>query len=314
MRRAGAGLLTKSARSRWAKSLRSAFIGETLYAIGDGQIVASAVDDPGTPLASVTWEVPPPVFPIFWDGVNRPIGVTTTVIELDNPPQLPPAEDNPLETWIRAARTDLAQRLGVAPDSALLVLVERPATGSAGDSTGEGSPSGLEFVFRSGEQHLLYQMNADGAVELVDANFQFDSVGIAASGEAPQPDVDGNGHVSAHDALLVINHLLARSGPSRVGPEVLRQLTASTVRATADVNHDGWISSRDLLIVINVLLAQHDAASPLTSAAADSPLAGTPMAMPALSSAADSPPAGAGGRASNRCSDCVQSVRRADRV
>ena len=273
-----------------AKSLRSAFIGETLYAIGDGQIVASAVGDPGTPLASVTWEVSPPlhtpdIYPIHWGGIVQPIGVTFTVIDLGNPPQLPHAEDNQLDAWIRAARADLAQRLGVAPDSALLVLVESPAADSASNSNGEGGPSSLKFVFRCGEQHLLYEVDAGATVELVDSNFQFSAVGIAASGEAPQPDVDGNGRVSPRDALLVIDHLLSHGGDTRVGREVLRQITPSTTQAAADVNHDGRISPRDLLLIIDMLLAPQKAAAPMTSSEADSRLEGAPAVEPHVASA-----------------------------
>lgn len=279
-----------------AKSLRSAFIGDVLYAIGDGQIVASAVADPGTPLASVTWEVSPV---IHYPGIiHLPIDVITLSIDVPSPLadwKLPPdvinlqpptpAEHDQLDEWIRAARADLGQRLGVSPHSALLVLVEVPRSGSSASSADEGIPSGLKLVFRAGQQHLLYEVAADATVELVDANFQFSSVGVAASSEAPQPDVDGNGYVSTRDALRVINHLLAHGGPTRVGREVLRQVTSSTAEAPADVDHDGWISPRDLLFVVNALLARPEVTALATSADADSPPAGVPAAAPQITSA-----------------------------
>jgi hypothetical protein len=268
-----------------AKSLRSAFIGDVLYAIGDGQIVASTLDAPGTPLASVTWEVAPVVYPpvvypidlrIGWPITIRPIGELLPPLDWKLPLQPPPvAEQDQLDSWIGAARDDLGRRLGVSPESALLVLVEVPASASAG---GDSVPAGLRFVLRSGEQHLLYEVTAAGAVESVDANFEFSSVGVAATGESPEPDVDGNGRVSARDALLVINQLLKHGGPSRVGQEVLRQVTPSTVQAAADVNRDGRITARDALLVINLLLARQAAAAPAAAFAAVDPAPSAPAA------------------------------------
>ena len=259
-----------------AAALRSEFIGDTLYAIGDGQIVASSILDPGTPLASVRWSVPPILpLPIF------PFPIITLPIMIDLRPILPvplaagggavvtttPANGPRLDACIAAARADLAGQLGVPADSALLVSVEMPLAPSGEASSGAANLVGMKLVLRSGDQQLLYQVADDGSVALIDADFHFPSAAPVRSGSAPEPDVNGDGHVTVNDALSVINNLVRHAGAHREAGAVLRQLTAPASLSALDVNHDGFVTVRNALLVIHALQAPSAVATTAAPAA-----------------------------------------------
>ena len=262
-------------------ALRSAFIGDTLYAIGDGQIVASSIHDPGTPLASVCWPTPPivfpPIYPIdFPPIVVRPVPLSSLVApsdlvlaEVGVVAPAAPVEQQQLETWVEAARSDLADRLGVPAKSALLVSVEAPASGSGESFKGINDPTGLKFVLRSGEQMLLYQVASNGSLQLVDSDFHFPSNAVVAPHSAPTPDVNQDGQVTAHDVLQVIDDLFRHAGAHRDEGTVLRQLTERSSFSTLDVNHDGYVTPFDALLVINALELPTVTATKLTLTASD---------------------------------------------
>ena len=246
-------------------ALRSEFIGNTLYAIGDGQIVASSIHDPGAALASACWPVPPIIFPPFYPIHYLPIFPRSVSINslavLSNltPANVgavatsAPVEPQQLETWIEAARNDLAGRLGVPAESALLVSVEAPTLSSGENSTGVNDPTGLKFVLRSANQALLYQVTSNSSVQLVDSGFHFPSAAVVAFGSVPTPDVNQDGQVTSRDALQVINDLRRHAGAHRDEGAVLRQLMEGSSFLALDVNRDGFVTSLDALLVINAL-------------------------------------------------------------
>ncbi len=262
-----------------AAALRGAFIGNTLYAIGDGQIIASPVANPGTPTGSVSWTVPPVASPInVW-----PILPELPVLSTDNWVTTAPAAIvvNPptIDSYVQTARADLAARLHVADESALLVSVEAPPS-SAGDT----SAVGAKFVLRTTAGDSLYQVASDGTVRLVDANFHFVSDAAISSTVAPNLDVNRDGHVSPLDLLSMLDDMRLHPGVHQVQDSVLRQLSTDA-QGTFDLNHDGMVSPADLLLEISALrtTAMTAIAPPAVHAlAANTPVAATAVVPAAL--------------------------------
>jgi uncharacterized secreted protein with C-terminal beta-propeller domain len=255
-----------------AAVLRSAFIGDTLYAIGDDQIVASQVADPGTPVGSVSWTIPnTPNLPITFapiiawpgGGVSGSPGLT---IPLTSSPAVGVADvatavaspgasglQPTIDTWVQAARSDLAVRLHVSADSALLVSVEAPTP-----TSGDAAISLGKFVLQSGDHDLLYEVASDGSVQLADADFHFVSDTAVSATVAPSFDVNGDGRVSPADLLLILDNLV-QQGSHYVHGTVLRQMSTDGAQGVLDVNHDGMVSPQDLLLEINALRFQQPA-------------------------------------------------------
>ncbi len=270
-------------------ALRTAFIGDTLYAIANGQIVASSASDPGVPLGSVSWDIPPihywPIDPIPILTPIRVIDGPLFPIDRPSPPFFPippiwpnsPAaqpvavEQTQLDLALQSARSDIANRFHVTPESALLVSIEAP--------TGTGT-AGLKFVFRQGDQNLLYQVASNGAAELENSDFQFPSELQVAAQNAPNMDVNADGQVSPLDALLVVNDLIKHKGGHHVGDDaVLRQVTPGAILTGLDVNHDGMVTPLDALLIFNALLHQQPATIHAANAlsASASPAVATPV-------------------------------------
>jgi len=123
------------------------------------------------------------------------------------------------------------------------------------------------------------------------------AVNFAHNAALPQ-DVNGDGHVSSLDALLVIDHLLDAGITNNAAPNATAQ--AVTSNSYLDVNGDGIVSPIDALLVIDYLdnqTSQPNAvgaavASPSVSAAApassaaNSPAINSPVSSPAALAAA----------------------------
>jgi hypothetical protein len=154
---------------------------------------------------------------------------------------------------VQAARSDLAARLQVSPDSALLVSVEAPTPTSSGAASSLG-----KFVLQSGDHDLLYDVASDGSVKLADANFHFLSDTAVSTTAAPSFDVNGDGYVSPADLLRVLDDLV-QHGTHQDRDTVLRQLSTDGAQGAFDVNHDGMVSPQDLLMEINALRFQPSA-------------------------------------------------------
>src|SRR5262249_52173371 len=142
-----------------SRALQPVALHDTLYAIGDGQVIASDPSAPGISLGAASWQVPDvrmvdtPTVPPY-DAVFE-----TATASLAAPTAKPAdaAAGPTIDDGIAAARNALASRLHVAAELPLVIAVETAP--NAG-----GSAVGATFVLQVGTANYLYQLRADGSV------------------------------------------------------------------------------------------------------------------------------------------------------
>jgi hypothetical protein len=126
---------------------------------------------------------------------------------------------------------------------------------------------------------------------------------LAHNNTFPQ-DVNNDARVTANDALIVINAILANRAGLNAAPLAAAATGASSSRYYVDVNGDGRLSPLDVLMVVNYILGQSaraqaaamaapavDQAMVLMDDTADDPVAEMPPRVE-LEAGGDTPPAG----------------------
>ena len=207
--------------------LRSLYVNENIYSVGLDAIRTVHVDRPGTVVAEV-------LFP------NQSHAVPVQ-----------PRSESRANVFATHARQELAQQMGISEGSVIVVAHE-----TQGDE--------LSLVLRAGEKQYRYRGVDAESLVLADQEFAFVS---KWHNDANPNDVNGDGEVSAGDALNVINEIRRRGGRDLPVDRVLRQMDAAV--RFADTNGDGIVSSVDALRVINQmgrdLLSSEVAAEQLSS-------------------------------------------------
>ena len=151
---------------------RSGFIGDKLYSIADDSVKVVDIADPDVVIAQLT--IPSAGYP---DNIMIPIGIydfRPLVVYIDGQSLVPPVlqaapTEDPLDAAIKRVRHDLADRLHGGDGEPLFVTAEASPTEAGGYSV----------VFQVQDQNYLYHANADGSVQLADANYHFsETVGV----------------------------------------------------------------------------------------------------------------------------------------
>ena len=214
-------------------ALRSAYIGDSLFAIGDGQIVATETAIPDHRIAEITW-------------TTHASSVTTANVT---------HATDPLNDLLKQARDTIAHRFGVATGEPLLISIETPERLRREAGNGKASPnlSGIKLVFRVGDRQLVCEAHESG-VALIDDRFTY--IG-RKSGEMQNKslpgDVNGDGRITPLDALAIVDEINAR-GEHNVERPVLREIVAiSRPDGHVDVNGDGRLSRLDAELAIDVI-------------------------------------------------------------
>jgi uncharacterized secreted protein with C-terminal beta-propeller domain len=213
---------------------RSGYIGDKLYSIANDSVKVVDVTDLDTLITELVVVEPdedddgsfPPVLPA--DFLLH--GITTGPPETDYPAV---RTDPILMAAVDRARLDLAQHNNREAGAAMLVTAEASPDAPGG---------GYNLVFRAGDEHYLYRAGAEGAVELVDGEFEFsDSAGAWHAADisfAPPPatlpgDYNGDRRVDADDESAWRSSF----GDSSV-----------TTHLPADGNRGGTVSAADYVI------------------------------------------------------------------
>lgn len=196
---------------------RSVSINDFVYSVGDDGIRAVNVEDANTVVDEVLFD---------WE------------IVVQERPWLPIDHS----TIGAVARELVADEVGVSASELLLVTQEQR----------DGS---IDLVLRSGDEH--YRVSGTEASDLVltDESFEFDRDMVAHNVDNPL-DSNGDGEVSAVDALMVINEMTRRFEGQPAVDLVLRQLHIDADRFM-DTNNDGRITAVDALRIINGISRQH---------------------------------------------------------
>ncbi|MEM7314487.1 MAG: beta-propeller domain-containing protein, partial [Planctomycetota bacterium] len=206
--------------------LRTAFIGDQLYAISTNRISAVPTSDPSQVTGTVQWETDDSPEPGLWE--REEIG----------------DEIARREAFVGDASSQLASRLGTSSTDVMPVAIE-----SSIDRPGD-----VLMVLRHNDVNYLYK-SVDDAVEFVQSNFDYGNHNVRHNVGNPV-DTNGDGVVSPIDALFAVNRLDG-------GGEVVRQVDAGSDGAFVDVNNDGVFSPIDALLAVNGLNGSESPAAPV---------------------------------------------------
>lgn len=214
--------------------MRSAFIEDKLYAIATDSIKSTEITSPNVVVDEVS--IRPP------DGED---GTTE--------PELGPIESRALAAQ---ARQDLAGAKGLREEDVMLVATEP-------------DDELTRIMLRAGDEHFVYEAMA-GTLQsdLAPRTYRFAGTQLDWYNDSLPLDTNGDGFVTARDALLIIN--MVNSGLEGLLPTatVRGQLAPASDDYQVDTNGDGFVTALDALRVINYLNARA-VPEPSTPAAAD---------------------------------------------
>ena len=194
-----------------AEVMRSLYIGDFAYSIGVDAIKSVAIASPDVLVGELPFENS--------DAPEFPL-IPRVAASLDA---------------VDKARNLLAETHGAGGGASLLVSQE-----SRGVRT--------EIVLRQAGTNFRYRIDDGGAPELLEQGFEF---GKQWHNQAEPFDVNGDGRVTAGDALSIINEMAARRASAERSDRALRQLDFDA--RFADTNDDGRVSALDAVRVVNAL-------------------------------------------------------------
>lgn len=197
--------------------LRSAFIGDKLYAIAMDSIVSTEISEPGEAIAKVDISRPDDEEPVeeFDERLSVIAGLNA------------------------AARQDLVMAHGFRDAEIMTVATE---------SDDEQTRMLLRVADEQYVYHALGDQLQQSDVQPVTETRIFDW-----HNEASPLDTNGDGFVTARDALAIINMINADDGGMLPTGNVVNQLSSLDDSAQVDINNDGQVTARDVLAIVNYL-------------------------------------------------------------
>ena len=181
---------------------RSGYIGDKLYSIAGDSVKVVDVSAPNAVIGELVIAnpvAPPNIVPI---GNYALYDLRDFIAAPTTPEQSDPAPRSQFETAVQQAQEDLAARLHLASDNALLVVTE---------ATPEGPGGGYSIVLQVGDQQYLYRVGSSGRVQLVDDDYHFSDVTgtwhaiemkFAAAPAGLSGDYNVDGHVDEQDQAV----------------------------------------------------------------------------------------------------------------
>ena len=199
--------------------LRSAFIGDKLYAVAEDSIKSTEIAAPNDVIMEV--------------DISRPE-------EEETPPQADPRLPV-IDDLVQRARLDLAGAMNVRDEEITWV-------------TTEALNNRTQLQLRVGDEHFVYHgLDDQVLLERSESRPLQTTTRFDWHNDANPLDVSGDGIVSPRDALLGINMINAgHVGTLPVGT-VVGQIDGPTDIAKVDTNGDGQLTARDILLIINEL-------------------------------------------------------------
>lgn len=244
--------------------LRAVRIEDRLYSISDESIQIVELQQPQTRVADVP--LGPAIAPDETPTDGNPSAETLAALAARN--SATPLDDAQLGDIIGRAKQDLGQRLGLAPQAALLVSAQSanwPAEGEHPDF----AETGFQIVLAADGKNFLYHADSEQRLMLADDDYEF-TIDAAhdSSGwhNAADPlDTNRDGRVTPLDILIIVNELNARGPRALADLRPLRHVgplpAAAMPRFSLDVDGDQFLAARDALAVINHLNRIADALS-----------------------------------------------------